>query len=67
MRNEDAAPGPAAAPAGCRPALPPADGAMTQSLARRVAAWALHGPPWAYVALAVAGLLAALLVAGLKG
>jgi hypothetical protein len=31
-----------------------------------VLAWALHGPPWTYVALAVAGLAAALLLAGLK-
>jgi hypothetical protein len=36
-------------------------------LARRLVAWALHGPPWTYVALIVAGLAAALLVAGLKG
>jgi len=27
----------------------------------------LHGPPWTYVALIVVGLVAALLLAGLKG
>jgi hypothetical protein len=60
------APGPAAPPAGRRPPAPPGD-PQTQGLARRVLAWALHGPPWTYLALIVAGLAAALLLAGLKG
>jgi hypothetical protein len=38
----------------------------TRDFGRRILAWALYGPPWAYVALAVAGLAAALLLAGLR-
>ena len=36
-------------------------------MGRRILAWALQGPPWTYVALAIAGLAAALLLASLKG
>jgi len=61
------APGPAAPPAGRRPPAAPSDDRPDGGFARRVAAWALHGPPWTYLALIVAGLAAALLVAGLKG
>jgi len=53
MRNDDMAP--ADASSGCLP------------FGRRLLAWALHGPPWTYLALAVAGLLTALLVALLRG
>jgi hypothetical protein len=53
MRNDDTAA--ADASSGCL------------QIGRRVLAWALHGPPWTYLALAVAGLLTALLVALLKG
>jgi len=56
MRNDDPPSRPAAS--GCPPA---------QGIGRRIAAWALHGPPWTYVALAAGGLLAALVLAGLKG
>jgi hypothetical protein len=64
MRNDDTALGPAASPAGRSPSIAPSG--PPSELGRRVLAWALHGPPWTYVALAVAGLAAALLLAGLK-
>jgi hypothetical protein len=58
MRNDDTAVGPAASPAGRSP--------LAQSFARRIQDWALHAPPWFYIALAVTGLAAALLVASLE-
>ena len=67
MRIDDTALGPAVPPAGRRfPAAPPGH-PPAQGLGRRILVWALHGPPWSYVALAIAGLAAALLVAGLVG
>ena len=62
MRNDETALGSAASPAGRSPSSAPS----AQGLGPRVLAWALHGPPWTYVALAVAGLAAALLLAALK-
>jgi hypothetical protein len=66
MPDDDSVLRPAASPAGrgssdARPGCPPPRG-----FARRVLDWALYGPPWTYVLLAVAGLAAALLVAGLR-
>jgi hypothetical protein len=67
MHNDDTAPGPAAPPAGRSAPAAPSDRPPAQSFGRRILNWAMHGPPWSYAALAVAGLAAALLVAGLKG
>jgi hypothetical protein len=67
MQNDDTALGPAASPAGRSAPAAPADRPPAQGFGRRILDWALHGPPWTYVALALTGLAAALLVAGLKG
>ena len=66
MRNHDTALGPPASTAGRRsPASLAAPSG--RDIGRQILHWALHGPPWTYVALAVGGLAAALLSAGLKG
>jgi hypothetical protein len=65
MRNND--PGSAASPAGRRPPAAAFGPLGMSDFGRRIVAWALHGPPWSFVALAIAGLAAALLLAGLKG
>jgi hypothetical protein len=64
MRNDETVRGSAASPADRSPST--ATSGSSPWLGRRVLAWALHGPPWSYVALALAGLVAALLLAGLK-
>lgn len=66
MRNDDTALGPAASPAARGPRAAPSDRSATLDIGRRLLTWALRGPPWTYVALAVAGLAAALFVAGLE-
>ena len=66
MRNDDTALGPPASRAGRRSPSPHAP-SSGRDIGRQILHWALHGPPWTYVALAVGGLAAALLSAGLKG
>jgi hypothetical protein len=64
MQNDDPALRPAASPDGRSTPAAPSDDSQAQGFGPRILAWAMHGPPWTYIALAVAGLGAALLVAG---
>jgi hypothetical protein len=66
MQDDDPAPGPAASPAGLSAPAAPSGSAPEQGFGRRILDWAMHGPAWSHVVLAVAGVAAALLVAGLR-
>lgn len=66
MRNDDPMLGPAASSSGRSLPTAPSGCSPPQNLKRRVLAWALHGPPWTYVLLAIVGLAAALLMAALR-
>jgi len=66
MPDDDRASRPAAPPAGRRSPPTPSGCLEPQGLGRRVLAIALQAPLWTYIVLAVIGLAAALIVAGLK-
>jgi hypothetical protein len=64
MRHNDS--GPAARPADRGPPATASGCSTPQGFGPRIVAWALHRPPWTYIALTVAGVAAALIVAGLE-
>jgi hypothetical protein len=67
MKYEKSAFGGAVSPAGRSSSTAPRGCPPGRSPGGHILTWALHGPPWTYMALALTGLLAALLLAGFIG